>query len=179
MLQSPNEKNRMMAMFQFGGLVSEAADKGAPVIGDAAIPFTVLCCGVRKQVRLTKSPLSMSCDPGDQFVTLDQPFVINMGESEYIQRDRPGGVAVIFCWKYTLGGEQGVTLDRSGLCLMQCVDTSCHFTNLLTVASVMKSKMSRFSAKIACMQAAAASASSSSSAVELSDMQGVVVKTAK
>ena len=132
----------MVAMWEFGGLVNEAAggfdneaaEKG---VGDAANPSTVLCCGVRSPVAFPGSSLVMSCDPGDQFVTLDQPFAINMEPNECIQWDRPGAVDVIFCLKYKIGGEHGVTLEKSGLCFLQFMSTESHYTNLLTLAAAM------------------------------------------
>ena len=126
-------------MFQFCGRVINAAAKAS----DPVMTSTVMCCEVKNAVKFPGSPLFYDLTHGDQFVTLDAPFVLNMGEDPLTKRDSEGGVAVIFCWRYHLGGENGVVLENAGLAFLQ-----------------------HFSTKIANMRADLASSSSGWPAIE-------------
>ena len=156
MLSKPNDVGFMHGMFQCGGIVINTADTAS----DPMAISSVMCCEVNRDVKFPGSPLFHDLTQGDQFVTLDAPFVLNMGENSIIKKDRDEGVAVIFCWRYHLGGEQGVTLENAGLCFMQHLTTNRHLCNLLTLAETLKPQMNQFSTKIACMQANQSSSSS-------------------
>ena len=156
MLNLGNDVKYMSGMFQFGGIVINAADQAS----DPRVKSSVMCCEVNRDIKFPGSPLFHDLTLGDQFVTLDAPFVLKMSENSIIKQDREGGVAVIFCWRYHLGGEQGVTLENAGLCFMQHLTYNRHLCNLLTLAQILKPQMNQFSTKIACMQAAQSSSSS-------------------
>ena len=143
-------------MFQFCGRVIDAAAKAS----DPVMTSTVMCCEVKNAVKFPGSPLFYDLTHGDQFVTLDAPFVLNMGEDPLTKRDSEGGVAVIFCWRYHLGGENGVVLDNAGLAFLQHLSCTRHLCNLLALAKLLEPQMSSFSTKIANMQADNAASSS-------------------
>ena len=88
-------------------------------------------------------------------------FSSTLGDSEDIKRDGVQGVLVCYCFKYKLGGAQGVELEKAGICFRQHLDNSSHLPSLLSLAAKMKSVSATFSTKIACMQASQAQASSS------------------
>ena len=149
-------------MFQFCGRVINAAAKAS----DPVMTSTVMCCEVKNAVKFPGSPLFYDLTHGDQFVTLDAPFVLNMGEDPLTKRDSEGGVAVIFCWRYHLGGENGVVLENAGLAFLQHLSYNRHLCNLLTLAKLLEPQMNKFSTKIANMQADLASNSSAWPAIE-------------
>ena len=156
MLSSAKDLTFMTGMFQFCGRVIDAAAKAS----DPVITSTVLCCEVKNAVKFPGSPLFYDLTHGDQFVTLDAPFVLNMSEDPLTKRDNEGGVLVIFCWRYHLGGENGVVLENAGLAFLQHLSYNRHLCNLLTLATLLQPQMSNFSTKIANMQADNAASSS-------------------
>ena len=99
---------------------------------------------------------------GDTFITLDPPFNLNMDENTVIKNDRPGGVAVVYGWRYHTDFKTGVRLEKAGLCFLQHLSSKKHPFNLLSLAQLVKPKMSNFSTKIACMQADKDSSTSAS-----------------
>ena len=155
MLSSGSDLKSMTGMFHFCGRVIDAADKAS----DPVMTSTVMCCEVKNDMKFTDSPLFYDMTHGDTFVTLDAPFLLQMGENQKIKQDREGGVAVIFCWKYHLGGENGVVLENAGLAFLQHLSYSRHLCNLLTLAKLLAPQMNKFSTKIANMQADHASSS--------------------
>ena len=162
MLSSVKDLTSMTGMFQFCGRVINAAEKAS----DPVMTSTVMCCEVKNAVKFPGSPLFYDLTHGDQFVTLDAPFVLNMGEHTLTKKDSEGGVAVIFCWRYHLGGENGVVLENAGLAFLQHLSYNRHLCNLLTLANLLQPQMSRFSTNIANMQADNASSSSAWTAIE-------------
>ena len=84
------------------------------------------------------SELFLSTKPGDLFITLDDPFVIMMGGDPNIKNDAGAGVRVAYCLQYKLGGPNGMTIQTAGLVLLQFMCTQGHWSNLLTLASVMR-----------------------------------------
>ena len=103
-------------------------------------------------------------------MTLDAPFEINMGSGDSIERDGAAGCIVTFCLQYTLGGPSGVHFVKGGLAFVQHLTSKKHFTNLLSLANVMKHNLADFSARLACMHArndhaAASSSSQNTSAI--------------
>ena len=149
-------------MFQFCGRVINAAAKAS----DPVMTSTVMCCEVKNAVKFPGSPLFYDLTHGDQFVTLDAPFALNMSDHTLTKRDSEGGVEVIFCWRYHLGGENGVVLENAGLAFLQHLSYNRHLCNLLTLAKLLEPQMSNFSTKIANMQADYASSSSGWPAIE-------------
>ena len=127
---------------------------------------------MKNAVKFPGSPLFYDLTHGDQFVTLDAPFVLNMEENTLIKKDSEGGVAVILCWRYHLGGENGVVLENAGLVFLQHMSYNRHLCNLLTLANLLQPQMNRFSTNIANMQADLASSSSARPAIE--QVQGSV-----
>ena len=142
-------------MFQFCGRVINAAAKAS----DPVMTSTVMCCEVKNAVKFPGSPLFYDLTHGDQFVTLDAPFALNMSDHTLTKRDSEGGVEVIFCWRYHLGGENGVVLENAGLAFLQHLSYNRHLCNLLTLAKLLEPQMSNFSTKIANMQADSAASS--------------------
>ena len=168
MLRSPKDFTFMTGMFQFCGRVINAAEKAS----DPVMTSTVMCCEVKNAVKFPGSPLFYDLTHGDQFVTLDAPFVLNMGDHPLTKKDSEGGIAVIFCWRYHLGGENGVVLENAGLAFLQHLSYNRHLCNLLTLANLLQPQMNRFSTNIANMQADLASSSSARPAFE--QVQGSV-----
>ena len=113
---------------------------------------------------------------------MDAPFVLKMGDRSILKQDmdeaicllkqdRDEGMALIFCWRYHLDGEQGLKLEKAGLCFLQHLTLDSDMSKLLTLAQILKPQMHKFRTKIDCMQAAQ-SASSSVSELQVATKSG-------
>ena len=145
-----------LAMFQLCGIIIDAADKSS----DPMVTSNVMCCEVKEPLLFQDSPMFSDLDQGDTVVTIDRPCVIKMGQRDIIKHDTPDGVVVITCWKYHLDAQQGVKLEKAGLCFMQHLNKNNHLCNLLSLAKLLKPQMTELGTQIACMQAAQASSTS-------------------
>ena len=94
----------------------------------------------------------MDHDVGSQYMTLDKPWVVHKGESERIKHDVPNGMQVVFCFKYMVGGDDGIKVLNAGIMFLQHLSTQNHYANLWAVAAIMKDKMGEFGAKFACLK---------------------------
>ena len=154
-----------LAMFQLCGIIIDAADRGS----DPMVTSNVMCCEVKEPLLFQDSPMFSDLDQGDTVVTIDRPFVIEMGQRNIFKHDTPDGAAVIICWKYHLDAQQGVKLEKAGLCFMQHLTKNNHLCNLLSLAKLLKPQMTKFSTQIACMQAA------QSSSTAVTEFQGASI----
>ena len=136
LLKSPEDTQQLQAYCQIAGLVIEAADQGA-----TEMPGPVLCLEVEKAMRVPGSPLFLSVMPGDKFITLDLPFVLNMHSDGKIKEHGGAGVRVGYCLQYKFGGPNGMTIQNAGLVFLQFMSTQRHWSNLSALASIMKDKM--------------------------------------
>ena len=85
--EEPKGNKFIQGWFQLCGIIINAAEKG----NDFVLCFE----GSKKQA--WGEGLFHATNVGDNFLTLDPPFTLNMGESDVIKRDNPNGVEVIFC----------------------------------------------------------------------------------
>ena len=137
-----------LGMFQLFGIIINAAEEAKDC---------VLCCEGAEKHSYPGSPLFYDTNLGDNFLTLDPPFTLNMNENKVNNND-----AVVYGWRYHTDFKTGVRLEKAGLCFLQHLSSKKHPFNLLSLAQLVKPKMSNFSTKIACMQADKDSSTSAS-----------------
>ena len=89
-----------------------------------------------------------------------------MGDDSNIKNDAAAGVRVAYCLQYKLGGPNGMTIQTAGLVHLQFMCTKGHWSNLFTLASIMRPMMPGFSTEIASTPATQDHAASSSKAQE-------------
>ena len=92
---------------------------------------------------------------GDKFITLDAPFYINMGhpEGEDVPRDDAvRGMLVAYCFRYSLGGEYGIQLYKSGLIFWKDVSEMVHSAHLSALGGILARKMADVGAKCAMLR---------------------------
>ena len=168
-LQSPNPKDRIMALFQISGRIIAAGDAGmVPVDAEGAHP--VYCYGAKVPLSFMGSPLFLDHEVGSQYMTLDKPWVLFMEESASFKHDvqqeapdgkKKGGIKVVYCFKYKVGGTDGIRIMKAGIMFLQHLSMQNHYAHLWAVAAIMKDKMGEFGAKVACMQKSSSSSGGS------------------
>ena len=137
-----------LGMFQLFRIIINAAEEAKDC---------VLCCEGAEKHSYPGRPLFYDTNLGDNFLTLDPPFTLNMNENKVNNND-----AVVYGWRYHTDFKTGVRLEKAGLCFLQHLSSKKHPFNLLSLAQLVKPKMSNFSTKIACMQADKDSSTSAS-----------------
>ena len=141
-----------MALLQVSGSIIATGD--ARMLAPCAQPMW--CDGAKKPISFPDSPLCMSAEVGNQCMTLDKPRVLTMEEASYLKHDVDHGMQVVYCFKYTVGGNDGIKVLNAGIMLLQHLSTHNHYAHLWAVAAIMKDKMGEFGATVACKQAAQA-----------------------
>ena len=161
LLQSHSDKENMQAYFQIAGLVIEAAEKG---VTDPA-EISVRCFEAIKEVTFQDSPLWLSTQVGNCYLTLDIPFdtYIEGSHDNLIVKDGSHGCIVTYCLEYKLGGQSGMHIVKAGLAFVQHLSSKKHLMNLLSLGKIMKEHLADFAAKIGCIQAREEHASATSS----------------
>ena len=108
---------------------------------------------------------------GSQYITFDKPWTIQLGEADLLLHDvhweaddgkKLGSMRVVYCFKYKVGGADGVQLLKAGIMFCQHLSMQNHFANLWAVANIMKEKMGEYGAQVALLQQGGSGASSSS-----------------
>ena len=146
-LQSMNPQDKLMALFTLAGKIVMAGEAGMLEESE----HNVKCYGVKRHLTTSQKSLFMQHEVGGMYMTLDKPFVLQMAASSYAKQDVLNGIQVVYCFKYKVGGNDGITIMRAGIMFLQLLTTQHHWTNLWAVASIMKEKMGEFGSKVACM----------------------------
>ena len=146
MLQSPKDKDNDLAYFQIFGTCIAAAAQG---VHPCAVPYAK-CYGVKTPMTIDgPKSLFQPHTLGEYYMTLDRPFTIKMmefqvgGDKGYkVRWDSPEndgkGIQVVWCWRYALGGNKGITFMQAGLMYLQLLSEQQHYHCLFTAAGIMK-----------------------------------------
>ena len=71
-------------------------------------------------------------------------------------------MAVFFAWRYHPDPEMGVKLEKAGLVFLQHMNINKHYTNLQSLACLLRPRMDSFSTQVAIMQAGSSSSTTAS-----------------
>ena len=151
-LQSPNEMDIARAYFQIAGILIDAASQG--MNGESLVK----CYGVKTPLVFQGGHQSLFLDHtvGCTYMTLGQPFPLQMSEfvvggpgGTKIIWDAAGGILVVWCCKYALGGTNGIEFMQAGLMFLQLLTDQQHYTSLWSAAASMRDKIADFGAKVA------------------------------
>ena len=90
------------------------------------------------------------------------PLLLHDVQVEADDGKKVGGMKAVYCFKYKVGGANGVQLLKAGIMFCQHLSMQNHFANLWAVANIMKDKMGELGAQLARLQQGGSMASSSS-----------------
>ena len=76
-----------------------------------------------------------------------QQFALENGTK--VLWDCQGGIRVVWCLKYTLGGRLGMDFIGAGLMFTQLLTSEQHYANLWALGHAMRGKLADFASQIA------------------------------
>ena len=95
----------------------------------------------------------MSTKHGDTILALDAPFKLSFEEGSCnSQLDAPGGIMVVYGFKYEIDAEKGIEIQKAGITMLQHLTANTHQNQLHIFSGQMTPHIAQFSAKIAIQQ---------------------------
>ena len=118
----------------------------------------VKCYGVKIPISFGPGGDSLFLDHtvGCTYMALDKPVPIKMQEFEVggkgghpVKWDYDQCILVVWCFKYSIGGTNGIKFMQAGLMFLQLLTDQQHCANLLSAAAIMREHMADFASKVA------------------------------
>ena len=165
-LASKGEMDLAEAYFIISGLVIASANQGMNQPGPDVFFYSCKSAAVYTGGQ----ELFMSTKCGDTILALDAPFKLSFEEGSCnSQLDAPGGIMVVYGFKYEIAAEKGIEIQKAGITMLQHLTANTHQNQLHIFSAQVAPHIAKFSANIAVQQArfGEPSSSNNSSSAEM------------